>query len=254
MGENGRSRIWWIVVVIAVVVILGGLGYYWYSRTGPEAEKILVAKEISPVDEKAASKGGPGTQDLARKPPETKDGSEKPEGKKTFPIDEEAASKKPAAGGTPPLKKEDVLKELRQATSDKMERLSELGKDEFVKIEKQLKPLFETGTAAPTGTGTTAPTGTGTDGQVRRLFEPERRALFGKASAAEIYCTLINEYIADFFDYLNSEKYIRRLDLKTDTYSKFKQILKRLTAQPPVPAGEGMRPAIMLTNIYYFSR
>ena len=66
--------------------------------------------------------------------------------------------------------------------------------------------------------------------------------------------TLIAEYIADFFLYLDSERYIQKLDLGTNTYSQFKKILQQLTAKPPVPAGEGMHPTTMVANIYYFSR
>jgi hypothetical protein len=41
---------------------------------------------------------------------------------------------------------------------------------------------------------------------------------------------------------------------QTDTYTRFKNILNRLAAQPPVPAGEGMSPNIIIQNIYHFYR
>jgi hypothetical protein len=55
MAKNKGSRIWWWIV--PAVVILAGLGYYWYTRTGPETEKTLIAKEVSP-DRKGNVSGG----------------------------------------------------------------------------------------------------------------------------------------------------------------------------------------------------
>lgn len=224
MSKKERSRIWWWV--LPAVVVLGGLGYYWYSQTGPKPEKALVAGDLSPVDKKAPSKGGPGKKDLGRERPGAEDVLEKRAAGKAFPIDEKALSKKPLRRETVPVDKEVLLQELRSATEGQIERLFELGKEE----------LFRT------------------DGEIKRLFEPRKGDVFGKARADKIYCALIDEYVADFFAYLNTKKYIKRLDLKTNTYSKFKQILKRLVSQPPLPAGEGIHPAIMLKNIYYFSR
>lgn len=214
MRKKTGGRIWWWL--LPAVVVLGGLGYYWYSQTGPKPEKVLVAGDLSPVDKKASLKGVPGIKDLEGKRP----------GGKTFPIDKKAPTEQDLGVGTVPAEKEGLLQELRSATEDQIERLFELGKDD----------LFRT------------------DGEVKRLFEPRKGDSFGKAPADKIYCALIEEYVADFFGYLNTEKYIKRLDLKTSAYSKFKQILKRLAAQPPVPAGEGIHPAIMLKNIFYFSR
>ena len=286
---------WWIV---PAVVILGALGYYWYTRSGPEIEKTLVATGISPADKDASSKMRPETGDLGQRGPDSKAVSEKYAHRQALPVDEKTSSKEHPGAGTRPLSKADFLKEMRNATSHQIERLSELGKEDFVKIEKGMERLFESGQDDGTRTGdqsekfseverTDSPRSSGeierpselertdaprthgeierlselnkadapkTDGQTKRLFEADKRSLFGKASADEIYCALIEEYITDFFHYLDSERYIKRLDLKSNTYSKFKQILKRLMARPPVPAGEGLQPAIMLTNVYYFSR
>lgn len=270
MGKKKRNRIWWWI--IPVIVILGGLGYYLYARTGQKAEKVQVARKISPAGEKVPSKKGPETRDLGRERPEEKAVSDRYEGGKTVAMlkkegpekeaHEKGASKKPLGTGAVPLSREDLLKELRSATANQMERLSELGKEDFVKIDNRIKHLMESGKddairiAAQAGrVSESAKEGsTGTEGEIKRLFEPGRQDLFGKASADKIYCTLIEEYIADFFLYLDSERYIQKLDLKTNTYSQFRKILKQLTARPPVPAGEGMQPTTMVANIYYFSR
>ena len=196
MSKKERSRIWWWV--LPAVVVLGGLGYYWYSQTGPKPEKALVAGDLSPVDKKTPSKGELSTKVLGRERP----------GGKTFPIDKKALPEQGPGVGTVPAEKEGLLQELRSAT----------------------------------------------EGQIERLFEPRKGDLFGKAPADKIYCALIEQYVSEFFQYLDTEKYIKRLDLKTRAYSNFKQILKRLAAQPPLPAGEGIHPTIMLKNIFYFSR
>lgn len=64
----------------------------------------------------------------------------------------------------------------------------------------------------------------------------------------------IEKDVADFFHYLDQKAYIKKMDLKMDTYARFKRILKRLAARPPVPAGEGKDPNITVANIYHFFR
>lgn len=68
------------------------------------------------------------------------------------------------------------------------------------------------------------------------------------------YCDLINRHVQDFFQYLDTKKSIQRLELGETTDARFKQILERLAAKPPIPAGEGVDPAIMVKNIYFFCR
>jgi hypothetical protein len=68
------------------------------------------------------------------------------------------------------------------------------------------------------------------------------------------YCDLINQHVQDFFQYLDTKKYIQRLELGETTEARFKQIMERLAAKPPIPAGEGVDPAIMVKNIYFFCR
>ena len=196
MGKNGVSRIWWWL--IPTTVILGGLGYYWYTKTGPEVEKVLVTREISPVEKTDPSGGVRATGARPMEQPAVK----------SFPIDEKGLSKESPGAETSPIEKEDLLQEARNATY----------------------------------------------GQIERLFEADKGDLFKKASADKVYCDLIEQYIIDFFGYLDTEKYIKRLDLKTDTYSYFKKLLKKLSVRPPFPAGEGSTPTVMVSNVFYFFR
>ncbi|MBW2708532.1 MAG: hypothetical protein JRD04_04485 [Deltaproteobacteria bacterium] len=68
------------------------------------------------------------------------------------------------------------------------------------------------------------------------------------------YCDLINQYVQDFFQYLDTKKYVQRLESGETTYTRFKQVMTRLTTHPPIPAGEGVDPAVMVKNIYFFCR
>jgi hypothetical protein len=68
------------------------------------------------------------------------------------------------------------------------------------------------------------------------------------------YCDMINQHVQDFFQYLDTKKYIQRLELGETTDAHFKQIMERLAARPPMPAGEGVDPAVMVKNIYFFCR
>ncbi len=278
MVNNIGGRIWWWVLL--AVIVLGGLGYYWYSRTGPEQEEVLVVTELSPVDKKAPSKGEPDTKAPGGEPPGAEDITKKSAAGQPIPIDKKAIQEKDLGVGTLPVEKEELLQKMRSATEDKIERLFELGKDDFVKIDKQIRSQVEPGKddsirtdeeaqrLAESGKDDLLRTGgkverqselgkddsARTDDQVTRLFEPRKNDLFGKAPADKIYCDLIDEYVADFFAYLNTKKYIKRLDLKVNTYTYFKRIIKRLAARPPVPAGEGFAPTVMVKNIFFFSR
>lgn len=237
MSKKERRRIW--LWVIPAVVVLGGLGYYWYAQTGTKPEKVLVAGDLSPVDKTVPSKGAPGIKDLEGKHPAAEDTRGK-----AFPIEKKALPKKRLGVGTLPMEKEVLLQEMLSATEGQIERLFELDKDDFIRIDKKIRRLFEPEKNDSNRTGE----------QAQRLFEPRKDDVFGKAPADKIYCDLIDEYVADFFSYLNTKKYIERLDLKTNTYAYFKKIIKTLAARPPVPAGEGFAPTIMVKNVFFFSR
>ena len=203
-----------------------------------------MAGDVSPVDKKAPSKEVPGIKDLEGKRPDAEDVEGKHPDGKAFPIDEKALPGKRLGVRAFPMEKEALLQEMLNATGGQIDRLFDLDKDDFIKIDKQIRRMFEPGRDDSGRAGE----------QVQRLFEPGKDDLFGKAPADKIYCALIDQYVADFFGYLNTEKYIKRLDLKTDTYTYFREIIKRLAERPPVPAGEGLAPTIMLKNIFFFSR
>ena len=75
-----------------------------------------------------------------------------------------------------------------------------------------------------------------------------------KPLAEEDYCAKIENNIGEFFRYLDQKKYVQELTLKTTTYTQFKSIMKRLASKPPIPAGEGRDPKILIRNVYYFFR
>jgi len=67
-------------------------------------------------------------------------------------------------------------------------------------------------------------------------------------------CKQEEKKVAEFFRYLDNRKYIRQIDPGTGTEAHFREILKKLTATPPVPAGEGTDPKIIARNISHFFR
>ena len=68
------------------------------------------------------------------------------------------------------------------------------------------------------------------------------------------YCTKIEENIGEFFRYLDQKNYVRNLISKTNTYARFKRLLKRSAARPPIPAGEARDSKIVIRNMYHFFR
>jgi hypothetical protein len=195
MATNKRSRIWWWI--IPGVVILGGLGYYWHTKTGPETEKVLIVKETSPARTGDVSEGiqgagiRTGSSDASAPGAETsaKDGP----GVKTFPIEKERTSQTSEVAAQGPIE------EL------------------FVKADSDL-PARET------------------------------------ASDQRGYCALIEKQASDFFHSLDTRAYFRRFNLEKAAHPYFAQIIKRLAARPPQPAGEGIEPTTLLANIFFFSR
>ena len=70
----------------------------------------------------------------------------------------------------------------------------------------------------------------------------------------EQYCKKMEEYVVDYFKYLDENKQKESSGDKIDSFDRFKQILKDLEKRPPIPAGEGSNPTVMIANIFYFSR
>jgi len=67
-------------------------------------------------------------------------------------------------------------------------------------------------------------------------------------------CKKAQEDLRNLCQELDRQKYIQHLELGTDSYTVFQRILGRLASHPPIPAGEGIDPAIILKNIYFFYR
>jgi hypothetical protein len=67
-------------------------------------------------------------------------------------------------------------------------------------------------------------------------------------------CARIERDVRDFFGYLDEQDYVRRLTRDADTWSVFVRALGKLADRPPVPAGEGLEPAVMTRNIYHLYR
>lgn len=75
-----------------------------------------------------------------------------------------------------------------------------------------------------------------------------------KSAPKEDFCAQVEKNITEFFRYLDQKEYVRDPGSKIDTYMRFKKILNRLAARPPVPAGEGTDPTIIIQNVYHFYR
>jgi hypothetical protein len=205
MAKNMGSRSWWWIVLAAVVVILGGLGYYWYTRTGPETEKTLIAREISPDRKGDVSGGvqgagaGTGSSDAPAPGPGAQEQAAPEASVKGGPVSERF-----------PIETKKTSESSEVASQGPIEEL-------FVKAES----------AAPA-----------------RETVPDKGG----------YCNLIDQQVSDFFHSLDTKAYFRLFKLEKDAYPYFAQTIKKLAAQPPQPAGEGIHPTTLLANIYFFSR
>jgi hypothetical protein len=68
------------------------------------------------------------------------------------------------------------------------------------------------------------------------------------------HCARIENDIRDFFLYLDKKSYIQHLNERMNSYAEFKQILKKLSSNLPVPAGEGIDSTVMTKNIFHVFR
>ncbi len=75
-----------------------------------------------------------------------------------------------------------------------------------------------------------------------------------RATVTQNYCSLIDDHVHDFFAYLDHQPYVKALNLEHNTFTCFQEILDRLAAHPPLPAGEGVHPAAILKNMYHLYR
>jgi len=65
-------------------------------------------------------------------------------------------------------------------------------------------------------------------------------------------CIQIEKDVADFLNYLDNKTYFRNLNPETDAGARFKKVLKKLNACPPIPAEEISNPSNLLKNITHF--
>jgi hypothetical protein len=67
-------------------------------------------------------------------------------------------------------------------------------------------------------------------------------------------CDQAQKDLVGLFDFLDGRDYVKRILSNGRSYARFKEVTKRLTMQPPLPAGESMDPAHMMRNTYHFFR
>jgi hypothetical protein len=67
-------------------------------------------------------------------------------------------------------------------------------------------------------------------------------------------CEEIEEGARDFFRYINECEYAERVKGDKDTWDLFANAMRKLSANPPASAGEGLDPAVMTKNIFHFFR
>jgi hypothetical protein len=75
-----------------------------------------------------------------------------------------------------------------------------------------------------------------------------------KPESKEDYCKGVEKDVRDFFDYLNTRDYVRHIEEGTDSYEHFNEILGRLSAKLPIPAGEGVNSFLINENVFYLFR
>jgi hypothetical protein len=84
------------------------------------------------------------------------------------------------------------------------------------------------------------------------LFSGEIKQV--KPLESEEACAQTEADVRDFFKYLNKQSYVQHLEEGPDTYGEFKRVLKKLSSNLPVPAGEGVDLRVMEKNIYHLFR
>ncbi len=75
-----------------------------------------------------------------------------------------------------------------------------------------------------------------------------------KAMTLEDKCQKMEGDLKEFFTYLDKKDYVRELKIGEDTFSRFAKIIRALSLDPPLPAGEGFDYDMIIKNIYHFYR
>jgi hypothetical protein len=68
------------------------------------------------------------------------------------------------------------------------------------------------------------------------------------------FCTQIENDVLEFFRYLDKKTYIQGLQADRGSFDRFKELLWKLSTQPPIPAGEGLDSRLINRNIFHFFR
>jgi hypothetical protein len=75
-----------------------------------------------------------------------------------------------------------------------------------------------------------------------------------KAMRVEDECQKMEKDLQEFFTYLDTKDYIRELRIGEGTFNHFIKIIRALSLDPPIPAGEGLNYDMIINNIYHFYR
>jgi len=82
----------------------------------------------------------------------------------------------------------------------------------------------------------------------------EKREVENKAMRVKDECQKMESDLEEFFTYLDKKDYVRELRIGEDTFSHFTKIIRALSLDPPLPAGEGFDYDVIIKNIYHFYR
>ena len=82
----------------------------------------------------------------------------------------------------------------------------------------------------------------------------EEKKVESKAVRIEDKCQKMERDLEEFFTYLDTKDYVRELRIGETTFSRFKKIIRALSLDPPIPAGEGINYDMIIKNIYHFYR
>ena len=75
-----------------------------------------------------------------------------------------------------------------------------------------------------------------------------------KAMKVEDECQKMENDLQEFFTYLDTKDYIKELKIEEGTFNHFRKIIRALSSNPPIPAGEGLNYDMIISNIYHFYR
>ncbi len=84
------------------------------------------------------------------------------------------------------------------------------------------------------------------------IVEEKTKNVYTLTTAEE--CENLKKDLKDFFSYLDKQDYIKEMNLEEKTFTRFKRLVRTLSSDPPIPAGEGLRHDTMIKNIYHLYR